>query len=289
MILSRFFFLGLTPVIIWGFFAHKRINENACYALPDPLFGLYKKHSSWISDHSVDPDKRRHSTVGEAEKHYIDLDHYSANLDSLKVNFPRHWNEAIELYTEDTLKAYGIGPFNALRCYYSLRKSFEENDLKKILRYSAELGHYISDLHVPLHTTENYNGQFTNQNGIHAFWESRLPELFYSDYNMIFEPVNYIEDVNALVWEIVFESHSLLPLVLNEESELALKYPYLKYTNEERGAVISKTYSREYSKLYHIQMNGMVEKRMRKAVISISSLWYTAWVDSGQPSIENLK
>ena len=35
--------------------------------------------------------------------------------------------------------------------------------LEKILKYSAELGHYIGDAHVPLHTTENYNGQLTNR------------------------------------------------------------------------------------------------------------------------------
>jgi hypothetical protein len=47
----------------------------------------------------------------------------------------------------------------------------------KILRYSAEIGHYIADAHVPLHTCTNHNGQLTNQIGIHSFWESRIPEL----------------------------------------------------------------------------------------------------------------
>ena len=29
----------------------------------------------------------------------------------------------------------------------------------KILRYAAELGHYIADAHVPLHASSNHNGQ----------------------------------------------------------------------------------------------------------------------------------
>lgn len=289
MLLFRYIFIGISPIIVWGFFAHKRINENACYAVPDPLFSFYKEHVDYIRSHSVDPDKRRHSTVGEAEKHYIDLDHYSNNKDSLRIHFPRLWKDAVELYSEDTLKAYGIGPYNAMRVYYSLRKAFEENDKSKVLRFSAELGHYIGDLHVPLHTTENYNGQLTNQTGIHAFWESRLPELFYDDYDMLFEPVDYVENVNELIWNTVFESHELLTQVLIEEKRLSIQGNLLKYTNEERGAVISHTYSREFSTQYHMRLNGMVESRMRTATIVVASLWYTAWVESGQPSIENLK
>ena len=59
-----------------------------------------------------------------------------------------------------------------------LTKAFQDRDAKKIIQLSSEFGHYIGDAHVPLHTTENYNGQLTNQVGIHAFWESRIPELF---------------------------------------------------------------------------------------------------------------
>jgi hypothetical protein len=276
-------------MFIWGFFAHKKINENACYAVPDPLFSFYKEHVDYIRDHSVDPDKRRHSTVGEAEKHYIDIDHYSSNKDSLRKYFPRRWDEAVLLYSEDTLTAYGIGPYNALRVYYSLRKAFMDNDKTRILRFSAELGHYIGDLHVPLHTSENYNGQLTNQTGIHAFWESRLPELFYSDYDMIFEPIDYVENVNELLWTTVFDSHDLLYKVLEEERMLTEEETITKYTNEERGAIITHTYSREFSAQYHMRLNGMVESRMRSATKVVASLWYTAWVDSGQPSIANLK
>ena len=289
MNLYRWALVGVSPLLFWGFFAHKKINEHACFAVPDPLFVFYKQNVDYIRDHSIDPDKRRHSTVGEAEKHYIDFDHYSDDLDSLRANFPRSWNHAKALYSEDTLRAYGIGPFNALQVYYSLRQAFLECDKGRILRYSAELGHYMGDLHVPLHTTQNYNGQMTNQDGIHAFWESRLPELFYHQYDMIFEPVEYVENVPELIWQTTFESHSLLDAVLLKEQELNNENRISKYTNEERGATINRTYSRSYADEYHLRLNGMVEKRMREAIVTISALWYTAWVDSGQPSIENLQ
>ena len=43
--------------------------------------------------------------------------------------------------------------------------------------------YYVGDAHVPLHTTENYNGKMTGQKGIHGFWESRLPEINADNYN----------------------------------------------------------------------------------------------------------
>lgn len=48
---------------------------------------------------------------------------------------------------------------------------------------SADIGHYIADANVPLHTSENYNGQLTGQEGFHGFWETRLPELFIGSYS----------------------------------------------------------------------------------------------------------
>jgi hypothetical protein len=32
-----------------------------------------------------------------------------------------------------------------------------------------------------------------------------------------------------------------------------------------------------------------VERRMKAAVVSVGSIWYTAWVDAGQPDLEKLR
>jgi hypothetical protein len=32
----------------------------------------------------------------------------------------------------------------------------------------------------------------------------------------------------------------------------------------------------------------MVERRMRAAIHAVSSAWYTAWVDAGQPDLANM-
>jgi hypothetical protein len=32
----------------------------------------------------------------------------------------------------------------------------------------------------------------------------------------------------------------------------------------------------------------MIERRMRDAIIAVGSVWYTAWVDAGQPNLNEL-
>jgi hypothetical protein len=32
----------------------------------------------------------------------------------------------------------------------------------------------------------------------------------------------------------------------------------------------------------------MVERRMRQSIFATASLWYTAWVNAGQPDLKNL-
>ena len=38
--------------------------------------------------------------------------------------------------------------------------------------------------------------------------------------------------------------------------------------------------------MYHEKLNGMVERRMRAAILMVASVWYTAWVDAGQPDLK---
>ncbi|MDG2165258.1 MAG: hypothetical protein P8K69_05890, partial [Flavobacteriales bacterium] len=48
-------------------------------------------------------------------------------------------------------------------------------------------------------------------------------------------------------------------------------------------------YSLEYIFDYNDMLNGMVEKRMKRAVFATASFCYSAWVDAGQPDLMKLK
>ncbi len=284
-----FIFVGLFFCLIffgsWGFYAHTRINHLAVFTLPPGLSRFYKANITYIGKHAVDPDKRRYSDTLEAPRHYLDVEIYAANIDSI----PAKWDDAVRKYGLNMLNKNGILPWHIQRSYYRLVNAFKERDSIKILRASAFLGHYIGDAHVPLHTTENHNGQLTNQPGIHAFWESRLPELFANDYSFIVGKATYIDDPLSAAWKIVKHSHTLVDSTLKAEAELSAAYPRRKkYSFSERKDQVTKQFSLSYSRAYSLKMNHMVEKQMRAAILSIGCFWYAAWVDAGQPVLENM-
>ncbi|MHA6249468.1 zinc dependent phospholipase C family protein [Pontibacter sp. CAU 1760] len=267
----------------WGFFAHQRINRLAVFTLPPEMVGFYKKHIRYITEHAVNPDRRRYAVDGEAARHYIDLDVYG---DSALYKMPRFWPAAVARYTEDTLQAYGIVPWHINLMKFQLTQAFKERNLDRILRLSTELGHYVADACVPLHTTQNYNGQLTDQRGIHGFWETRLPELFSSNYDFFVGQAQYIEQPQLRAWDLVASAHIALDSVLYFEKQLTQEFKEeKKYSFEVRNNVTTRVYSQAFAKAYSDKLNGQVERQMRLAIRTVASYWYTAWVDAGQPDL----
>lgn len=288
-VLVVLFFVGsINGGFTWGFFGHKMINRLAVFTLPESLLLFYKTNIEYITEHAVDPDKRRYSVPEEAARHYIDLDHYEqiTPIDTM----PKYWKEAAAKYTEDTLKAYGIVPWHINTMRYRLTEAFKEKNVEDILKYSADIGHYIADAHVPLHATENYNGQFTGQNGIHGFWESRLPELFSENYDFFVGRAYYADDVLGMAWNASSGSFAAKDSVLGFERKLNAEFPSdKKYTLEQKGQTQVKIYSKEYAKAYHDMLGNQVERRMRASVLAVGCIWYTCWVDAGQPDLNSVK
>jgi hypothetical protein len=285
---NLFLFLLLILSIVcssWGFFAHQKINKLAVFLLPGDMIGFYKNNIVYITEHAVDADKRRYSDTAEAPRHFIDADRYGEHpFDSI----PEKWKDAETKFGKAILQENGIVPWQIERTYYSLVKAFQIRDSIRILRLSADLGHYISDAHVPLHTTENYNGQQSGQTGIHGFWESRLPELFATEYDLIVGRAIYIDNPLKSAWSIVRNSHSYVDSVLLIESRLSKQIASdRKFNFSKRNGRVERQYSEEFSTAYHKALNKMVEKQMRASIIMIGSYWYSAWVDAGQPSLKN--
>ena len=167
--------------------------------------------------------------------------------------------------------------------------AFKNKNADQILRLSSDIGHYIADANVPLHTTENYNGQLSGQYGIHGFWESRLPELFSEDYDLLSGKASYVENLQLYAWDAVVKAHQALDSVLLFEKQLTAKYPESKkYGYEERGNSTIRTYTYDFSSDYHKRLNGMVERRMRSSVKMIGDFWFSCWVKAGQPNLMEL-
>lgn len=218
--------------------------------------------------------------------HYYD-DEPRVLGDSLNYLFPALMVEADHFaYLRDAFSQHGIVPYHLQSMQRRLTNAFRDGNYEMIMRLSAEIGHYIGDACVPLHTTKNYNGQLTDQVGIHAFWESRIPELFAADdFDMVVGSATYIEDIPSYYWDLVLSSHREVDRVLGIEKELSLTFPSDKqYCFEDRMSQNVRTQCAEYALAYHTAMDKMVEDRFRLAVKAVGDAWYTAWIDAGQPA-----
>lgn len=270
----------------WGFYAHSLINRQAVFSLPPELIQFYKPHLQFIEENAVNPDRRRYAVEGEAEKHFIDLDHFG---DSALYILPKYWPEAIEKFPEDSLRAHGIGPWSAYLTFLSLTKAFEQKNSAAILRLSADLGHYLGDLNVPLHTTKNYNGQLTGQEGIHGFWESRIPELQAKNYSFWVGKAEYIEKPQLAIWDAVAHAHSQVDSLLRLEKQLTREFPEdQKFSYEERNGLTVRVYSRAFSEAFALALDNQIERQMRRSIKMIADFWFTAWVNAGQPDLRTI-
>jgi hypothetical protein len=355
----------------WGFYGHKLINRMAVYTLPSDLIEFYKSNIQFISDHAVDPDKRRYAVNGEAIKHYIDLDAWTGadakplsrdlyhaiifhsnfylinDRDSILmfdtlaykdnklifnqavlnkflllknevdlVFFSRwmrniawreyesaQWNVSTDslknyadfgdykIWIDDNFTKHGILPYSLEQTYSKLVTAFENKNYIQILKLSSDIGHYIGDAHVPLHTTKNYNGQLTSQDGIHAFWESRIPELLAEkEFDFLVGGASYIENKKDFFWSVILKSHSYVDSVLFIEKRISMEYPKeQQYCFESRLGVLTKLPCENYTKLYNALLDNQVEDRMRESILAIGSIWTSAWVDAGQPQLQTQK
>jgi len=274
-------------VYCWGFYAHKQINYYAVFLLPPEMLVLYKPNINFLAEHAVDPDKRRYALAAEGPRHYIDLDYYGKNA---AAGLPQKWDTAAAKFTADTLYAHGIVPWWIQTMLQRLTAAFKEKNQAKILKLSAEIGHYIADAHVPLHASSNHNGQLTDQVGIHGFWESRLPELLAEkEWDFFIGKADYIQNPAAFAWKRVFESAAASDTVLQFEKKLSAQFGSdQRFAYEERNGVLVRQYASAYARAYNTALQGMVERRMRQSIYAVASFWYTAWVNAGQPDLKTL-
>ena len=213
-------------------------------------------------------------------------------VDSLDRSFIPEGNTArpVALFYREHLSEHGILPWNLQKMQRELTDAFRNRNSKRILRLAGDMGHYIGDAHVPLHTTSNYNGQKTGQHGIHGFWESRIPELFADEsYDYFIGKPEYINNTSDFFWSAVLASNSMVDSVLSFERVLRRSFPADRQMCPDlRNGVSVLAPCRDYSAAYQDKLQNMIERRMRAAIHAVSSAWYTAWVDAGQPDLSKM-
>lgn len=270
----------------WGFLVHRTTVQLAVYQLPKKIQPFFYKNMDGLVKASVRPDQRRNFDTTEAPKHFIDLEMYG---DSAAWTMPQQWVEAITKHSKDSLEKYGYVPYWIVAMQEKLTAAFRAGNSDSILYYAADLAHYIGDANVPLHTTINYDGQLTNQKGLHALWESTIPELELGDYNLYARHrAKYIRDKEAAAWTAVRRAYQLLPQLFLEEREAGKRFTdSAKYRTQVRNGKESKTYTAAFARAYSQRLGSTINQQLLHASRMIADFWYTAWVDAGKPDLAN--
>lgn len=282
---------SISLALAWGQWGHKHISRAAVFALPPEMRTFFYNHIDFITEGAVVPDLRRSiiNDKNEPPRHYIDIEDFKIPLDS----FPKTSEEAFEKYGSAFLNKTGYLPWYIQTLTEKLTKAFKKGNKSEILFIATDLSHYLGDANQPLHTSSNYDGQLTNQKGIHALWESTLPQMFGSAYDFKTVPAKYIPDIAAETWKIIVESHSLVDTILAKDKEVRSRFTKDNmYKKDSSGNTVmfynSPVFSDEYTKQFNIALDGMVEHQLRLSIYDVACFWYTAWVNAGKPNLISL-
>ncbi len=271
----------------WGFLVHRTIHQISVYQLPKPMQPFFYKHMDYLVAQSVRPDQRRNEDPTEATKHFIDLEAYG---DSAVWKMPREWNAAVQQFTRDSLIKYGYVPYHIMVMKDRLTNAFRAAKADSILFYAADIGHYIGDAHVPLHTTINYDGQLTNQRGLHALWETVVPEIELASFDLSTKhKARFIDDPVSACWNAVQSGWALLDETLVQEREASKSFTdSTKYRIQIRNGREVKYYTSAFAKAYYSRVGKSVNRQLLRSSEMIADMWYTCWVEAGRPDLNKI-
>ena len=290
--MKTFLRTGLFTAIVifcssWGFLVHRSVNQLAVYQLPKKMQPFFYENLDYIVKYSIRPDQRRNQDPTEAPKHFIDLEAYG---DSAAWKMPPSWNEAVAKYSRDTLVKYGYVPYWIIAMKEKLTNAFRSANADSILFYATDIGHYIADANVPLHTSINYDGQLTGQRGLHALWESVIPEIELEQYKLYNgHKATYLDHPETSVWLAIRRAHKLLNDMFEKEREVSKQFAdSTKYRIQVRNGRELKYYTTAFAKAYAAVLKPTINEQLLHSSNLIADLWYTCWVDAGKPGLTGL-
>jgi hypothetical protein len=258
----------------WGFEAHKFIVARAIDILPEALRPFFEANRAFIVERAIDPDLWRNAGfTEEPPNHFLDFDAYGRYP---FTDLPRAYDEALKKHGIDTLRQNGLLPWRThemagrlIRGFEALHKNgpYAQSDIRF---FSAIIGHYVADAHVPLHAVLNYNGQLTGQTGIHNRWEEEL--FVRHQKRLVITPgaLKSITNERDYIFDTLLESSQLADDVLAAD----------------RKAIGSQdAYGDEYFETLFIETRPILEKRLSDAITSVASMIMSAWEQAGKPAL----
>jgi alkylated DNA nucleotide flippase Atl1 len=192
---------------------------------------------------------------------------------------PRDREQAIAKFGQDMIQKNGQLPWRVEDMYGRLVRAF--GDVKAQRPYgrdnvrflSAVIAHYIGDAHVPFHAVVNYDGQLTNQHGLHSRFESALFERYRAKLQIRPAPTRLTTTPRDFVFDTLITSAGLVD-------------PLLAADREAIGT--GEVYDRAYFDRFFAKARPTVERRLSEAIAATAAVITHAWEAAGKPSMADL-
>ena len=264
------------PAAAWGFEAHRFVMDRAIALLPDALRPLFEKHRAMVVERAIDPDTWR--TAGfaeEAPNHFLDID-WSGYGKYPFTDLPRDYTAAIAKFGRERVNENGTVPWRAEEYFGNLQRAFASYARRgaygsfDIMFFAAALGHYVADAHVPFHAVENYDGQMSNQHGIHARFEAIMFERFRTQLTIAPKPARPITNARDFVFDVIIEGTGLVP-------------PILKSDLDAIGT--RDVYDDAYYNTFFKANRPVMERRLNESITAVAGVIIGAWEAAGKPPL----
>jgi hypothetical protein len=271
------------PVSIraWGMDVHRFLTRRALDGLPSDVKPFFEARRDFIVEHSADPDLWRivglKSDMGDEDpNHFLDIDALDDTPPFTQV--PHDWKAFVAKYGAERARKAGRLPWRAEEMYGRLVAAFRDlgranrspyvaDDVRYI---AAVLSHYIEDAHVPFHAVANYDGQQTNQGGIHSRFETELVLRHLQTLKLAPVTIGPVGNVREFVFAAIVDSESLVAQVLRADRLAA----------EGRS-----TYDDGYYAAFATGALPIAEKRLGDAASAAASVIVAAWTEAGKPAL----
>jgi hypothetical protein len=264
----------------WGLDVHRSITRRAIAGLPDGLKAFYAARADFISEHAVDPDMWRmvgvKGDLGDEEpNHFLDID----GLDDPRPfkNVPRDWDAYVAKYGAERANRTGRIPWRTEEIYKKLVERFQEAGknpngfgAENAAYLSAIIAHYIEDAHQPFHGVISYDGQATNQRGIHARFETDLVLRNLNGLKLSPVVIRPVPNVKEFIFETLISGEVLVETIL---------------AADRRAIVNREFYDDEYYASFLKGTQAILERRISEAASGVASVITQAWTDAGKPAI----
>lgn len=266
------------PAHAWGFDAHRFITDRAIQLLPPELRAFFDSRRAFVVERSVDPDLWRSAGFDqEPRNHFVDLDYHEFGPYPF-TGLPREYDAAIQKFGVDVVHTQGTLPWRAQEFFGNLQRAFarlkDESPspyvLDDIAFHTAVLAHYVEDAHVPLHAVVNYDGQLTQQHGLHARWEKDLFERTRDRLKVSpAMPAPMAQPRDAL-FDVLLVSNRLAQGVLDADKQAAAGREF---------------YDDGYFAAFVASQQPVLERRLNDSMTAVASAVLGAWEAAGRPVV----